>query len=50
MHGGPIFVGNPSEIGILDINKPDYGEPVPIEEDEVTMFWACIKFTYKWNK
>jgi uncharacterized protein YcsI (UPF0317 family) len=44
MHGGPIFVGDPKDIGISDINKPDYGDPVPIDSDEVTMFWACINF------
>ena len=28
-------------IGIADINKPDYGDPVPVEADEIPVFWAC---------
>ena len=28
-------------IGIADINKPDYGDPVPVEADEIAVFWAC---------
>ncbi len=40
-HGGPIKIGEPEAIGIKDINKPDYGEAVPIKEDEVPVFWAC---------
>jgi len=40
-HGGPIHVGDPSAIGIKDINNPDYGSPVPIKEDEVPVFWGC---------
>ena len=40
-HGAPIYVGDPAAIGIVDINRPDYGEAVPIEKDEVPVFWAC---------
>ena len=28
-------------IGIADIAKPDYGDPVPVEADEIAVFWAC---------
>src|SRR5436305_1439370 len=28
-------------IGINDISKPDYGDPVPVEADEIPVFWAC---------
>lgn len=40
-HGGPIHIGDASEIGIRDISKPDWGESVPIEKDEIPVFWAC---------
>ncbi|SHJ20514.1 Uncharacterized protein YcsI, UPF0317 family [Dethiosulfatibacter aminovorans DSM 17477] len=41
VHGAPVHVGNPADIGIDDITKPDYGDFVGIEEDEVPVFWAC---------
>ena len=41
MHGAPIHIGDPSEIGIADLSKPDYGEFVGIQADEVPVFWAC---------
>ncbi|MCA0992149.1 putative hydro-lyase [Pseudalkalibacillus hwajinpoensis] len=41
-HGAPIHVGHPSEIGIQDIEKPDYGEFPPFDEEErIPVFWAC---------
>lgn len=41
VHGSPVHVGNSLEIGIKDISKPDFGEPVTIKEGEVPVFWAC---------
>jgi uncharacterized protein YcsI (UPF0317 family) len=41
VHGAPIHIGNPAQIGIKDINKPDFGDAVTIKEDEVPVFWAC---------
>ena len=41
VHGAPVHVGNPEQIGIKDINKPDFGEPSKINEGEVPVFWAC---------
>jgi len=41
VHGAPIHVGDPSRIGITNLGKPDYGDPVEIREDEVPVFWAC---------
>ena len=41
VHGSPIYVGNPDEIGIKNILKPDYGDYVDIDDDEVPVFWAC---------
>ena len=40
-HGAPIHVGDPKAIGIADLSRPDYGEPVPIYAGEVPVFWAC---------
>jgi uncharacterized protein YcsI (UPF0317 family) len=41
VHGGPVHIGLPHEIGIADVAKPDYGEPVPVDADELPVFWAC---------
>ncbi len=41
VHGAPIHIGDPAAIGIADINKPDFGDPVDIKEGEVPVFWAC---------
>lgn len=41
VHGTPIHIGDPSFIGINDINKPDFGDCVTIKEGETPVFWAC---------
>ncbi|MDA0282572.1 MAG: putative hydro-lyase [Planctomycetota bacterium] len=41
VHGVPIHIGLPREIGIDDLQRPDFGEAVPIEADELPVFWAC---------
>ena len=41
MHGAPIHIGDPSDIGIDDISKPDFGDPVDVKEGFVPVFWAC---------
>lgn len=41
VHGAPVHLGDPSLIGIADIAKPDFGDAVPIEADEIPVFWAC---------
>ncbi|MDO5800975.1 MAG: putative hydro-lyase [Coriobacteriia bacterium] len=41
VHGAPLHIGDPSVIGIEDISKPDFGDPVDIHEGEVPVFWAC---------
>jgi uncharacterized protein YcsI (UPF0317 family) len=41
VHGAPVHLGLPGAIGISDINKPDYGDPVPVAADELPVFWAC---------
>ncbi len=40
-HGAPIHFGDPAAIGIHDVMKPDYGDPVEIRPGEVPVFWAC---------
>ena len=40
-HGAPIHVGDPKTIGIDDLGRPDFGEPVPFDPKEVPVFWAC---------
>src|SRR6201996_1848139 len=41
VHGAPVHIGHPHLIGIKDINTPDYGDPVPVADDEIPVFWAC---------
>jgi uncharacterized protein YcsI (UPF0317 family) len=41
MHGAPVHRGDPSALGIADIACPDYGQAVPVEPGEETLFWAC---------
>ncbi|GEK66104.1 MULTISPECIES: putative hydro-lyase [Leuconostoc] len=41
VHGAPIQIGNPAEIGIYDLAHPDYGDAVTINENEIPVFWAC---------
>ena len=41
VHGAPVHIGLPEAIGIADINKPDYGDAVPIRPGELPVFWAC---------
>ncbi|MGN1419517.1 MAG: putative hydro-lyase [Acutalibacteraceae bacterium] len=41
VHGAPIHIGNPAEIGIKDINKPDFGDSVTIKDGEIPVFWCC---------
>ena len=40
-HGSPVHIGNPEEIGITDITRPDYGDKTDFSEGQVPVFWAC---------
>jgi len=40
-HGAPLHAGSPQAIGIADLGRPDYGDPVAIHPGEVPVFWAC---------
>lgn len=42
VHGAPVHIGDPAEIGVRDLQKPDFGDAwQPQSEDDVSMFWAC---------
>jgi uncharacterized protein YcsI (UPF0317 family) len=41
VHGAPVHLGRPDLIGIADLARPDYGDPVPVKPDEIPVFWAC---------
>jgi uncharacterized protein YcsI (UPF0317 family) len=41
VHGAPVHIGKPEMIGIDDLQKPDYGDAVPVDADELPVFWAC---------
>ena len=40
-HGGPVHIGEPLDIGIKNIMRPDWGDPTPIGDDQLPVFWAC---------
>jgi uncharacterized protein YcsI (UPF0317 family) len=40
-HGAPVHVGDPADLGIADLARPDYGDPVPLQSGEIPVFWPC---------
>lgn len=40
-HGEPVQIGAPEDLGIPDLDLPDYGDAVQIADNEVPVFWAC---------
>jgi uncharacterized protein YcsI (UPF0317 family) len=34
-------VGDPAALGITDLDRPDYGDPLPVRSGETPVFWAC---------
>jgi len=40
-HGSPVHLGDPTEIGITNLTRPDWGDAQLIEENEIPVFWAC---------
>lgn len=40
-HGAPVHAGAPEALGIADLGRPDFGDPVPVQPGEVPVFWAC---------
>ncbi|MFJ8899263.1 putative hydro-lyase [Streptomyces sp. NPDC102370] len=41
VHGGPVHCGDPFGLGIDDLARPDFGDPVDLEPDDIPVFWAC---------
>jgi uncharacterized protein YcsI (UPF0317 family) len=41
VHGAPVHIGDPAQIGITDLSQPDYGDAVDVLADEIPVFWAC---------
>jgi uncharacterized protein YcsI (UPF0317 family) len=41
VHGAPVHLGDPAEIGIADLARPDWGEAVTVRVGELPVFWAC---------
>lgn len=41
VHGAPVQIGDPAAIGVADVMKPDYGDPVEIRSGEIPVFWPC---------
>src|SRR5690606_31290383 len=41
VHGAPGHIGTPEGIGVADLDRPDYGDAVPVIDGEVPVFWAC---------
>jgi uncharacterized protein YcsI (UPF0317 family) len=41
LHGAPVHLGDPAEIGISDLQRPDYGDAVEVRAGELPVFWAC---------
>lgn len=41
VHGAPVHLGLPEQLGIRDLSRPDFGDAVPIQDDELPVFWAC---------
>ena len=41
VHGAPIHAGDPAQIGITDLDHPDFGDAVTIRDGEIPVFWYC---------
>jgi uncharacterized protein YcsI (UPF0317 family) len=41
VHGAPVHLAEPGQIGIADLNRPDWGDAPDIRAGEIPVFWAC---------
>ena len=41
VHGAPVHLGDPGQIGIGSLDQPDYGDTVTVQDGELPVFWAC---------
>ena len=40
VHGAPVHVGNPEQLGIADLSRPDFGDAVDVPAHHVPVCWA----------
>ncbi|WP_264212274.1 putative hydro-lyase [Leisingera thetidis] len=40
-HGAPVHWGDPADIGIRDVARPDWGDASPVDDNQTAVFWAC---------
>ena len=40
-HGAPVHIGDPAQVGIKDLARPDWSVYTPLKPDEVPVYWAC---------
>jgi uncharacterized protein YcsI (UPF0317 family) len=40
-HGAPVHLGDPKAIGIRDLARPEWGDPVTVRGGEIPLYWAC---------
>lgn len=41
VHGAPVYIGDPEDLGIVELSRPDFGDPVMVRDGELAAFWAC---------
>lgn len=41
VHGAPVHFGDPADLGITDLSRPDFGDAVELAPGDVPVFWAC---------
>src|SRR5699024_6910164 len=41
VHGAPVHIGEPGQIGIVELACADMGDPTVIAASDVPAFWAC---------
>ncbi len=41
VHGAPVHLGDPRQIGIEDLAQPHYGDAVEVRPGEMPVYWAC---------
>lgn len=41
VHGAPVHFGNPGDIGIEDVSRPDFHGLSVVRNGEIPVFWAC---------
>ena len=41
VHGGPLHEGSADVLGIADLAKPDFGEPIDVLPNEQPLYWGC---------